>query len=1556
MKFLFMATCFLFVFLLSIWFPGCLSVGSDTISTGQSLLQNQTIISKEGKFELGFFSPGNSPNSYVGIWYKNVALRTVVWVANRNNPMIPSSGNSSYRLEMSNGSLHLYNNLEKVWMSVASGAIEAAILDTGNLVLRNASGIITWQSFDYPTDTWLPGVRIGFRWFSDMESRLVSWRNPEDPSFGDFSLGTERNGGSELFITRNNSKLWRSGILQGGSFASLSSHPTLLNSYNFSYVSNDDSVYVTYNVYNESVVSRLVLGNSGVMQRSVWSEADNEWVIYLSQPSDACETYAMCGPNAICNINSSPVCGCLDRFEPRDVRDWDLADFSKGCVRTRPVQCSTDQGNPGFRRYSGIRLPANPESLEIVRSGVCELVCADNCSCNAYAYGNGGGCLLFIGDMVDLVKLAIGSSGGDLYVRMDSTALAPVKEGKRNVLTLILAVTIPAAVLVSCFCLCYLRCRKLKKKGRIFVGCSVVEKNSYNELPIFSFSSISAATNDFSVTDKIGEGGFGPGELLNGQFVAVKRLSRKSGQGLEEFRNETELIAKLQHRNLVGILGCCVENDEKILVYEYMPNKSLDFFLFEPSKKEVLDWKRRVRIIEGIAQGLLYLHHYSRLRIVHRDLKASNILLDDEMNPKISDFGMARIFGGNELQANTERIVGTYGYMSPEYAMEGLFSVKSDVFAFGVLMLEIISGQKNTGFYGSAYLSLLGYAWNLWENERGLELVDPVIEIPSCAPLRYIQIGLLCVQESPADRPLMSDIVAMLNNEGTELAPPQHPAFTVGRTLVKASPGGEGKDGTCSANGFTTSTDTISVNRKLRDSETLISNGGKFKLGFFSPENSRYRYVGVMFNLPVTTVIWVANRETPLNDSSGTIQISVDGNLVILDGIKGVIWSSNSSSSSSSSTAVLLDTGNLVLRDSNSSSYLWESFNHASDSFVANLEIFTDSNKNVTNKLTSWRSASDPGPGNFTLAVNPVGIPECFVWKNGVVPHWRTGPWNGQVFVGIQTMSSVHKHGLDIVNSVSGTAYLSFTLSNSSLLVYYVMNSTGAWSTADTECDAYGKCGPFARCNNRDRPICTCFPGFEPKLLEEEWKMGNWTGNSTDGFLKMDSVKLPDRGIWYPTSDDCRGLCLINCSCIAYAYTAGIGCMIWTEDLIDVQKFAKGVTDLYIRLGYSELGNKKDQKAIIATTLVLGSIAVVVCSYFLWKLLLKYRDEGYSRESVLNHNLEELALFKFQLLLNATDQFDSNNMLGEGGFGPVYKGKLPNGQEIAVKRLARSSNQGLEELMNEVEVISKLQHRNLVKLIGCCVECEEKMLVYEYLPNGSLDAYLFDSRNEGFLDWKTRAMIIEGICRGLLYLHRDSRLTIIHRDLKASNILLDDELNPKISDFGMARIFRLKENQANTRRVVGTYGYMSPEYALHGIFSEKSDVYSFGVLLLEILSGKRNTSFYHEEQHLIEYVWKLWNEEKMVNLIDPTINGSGILESDIVRYANVGLLCVQDVAADRPNISTVLSMLGSEILELPCPKQPAFFGTQRSSETEYSRGNLSKCSRNEMSVTTVEGR
>ncbi|KAL7249468.1 hypothetical protein ACSBR1_011628 [Camellia fascicularis] len=355
-------------------------------------------------------------------------------------------------------------------------------------------------------------------------------------------------------------------------------------------------------------------------------------------------------------------------------------------------------------------------------------------------------------------------------------------------LILALAVSMTLAALVYCMWRRTLQKRAGEDLMLFDIGTSIGTSKSLIggkkevDLPLFSFASVSLATDNFSDTNKLGEGGFGPvykGKLLKEYEVAVKRLSRKSGQGLEELQNEAMLIVKLQHKNLVRLLGCCIERDEKILIYEYMPNKSLDFLLFDPIKHRTLNWELRANIIEGIAQGLLYLHQYSRLQIIHRDLKASNILLDKDMNPKISDFGTARIFGGNGSQA-TNRIVGTYGYMSPEYALDGLFSIKSDVFSFGVLLLEILSGKKNTGFYLTDSVNLLGYAWDLWKSGMGQNLKDPILgDTPSTHMLlRYINIGLLCVQESAADRPTMSSVVSMLSNELVLLPSPKQPAFS----------------------------------------------------------------------------------------------------------------------------------------------------------------------------------------------------------------------------------------------------------------------------------------------------------------------------------------------------------------------------------------------------------------------------------------------------------------------------------------------------------------------------------------------------------------------------------------------------------------------------------------------------------------------------------------------------------------------------------------------------------------------------------------------------------
>lgn len=369
-------------------------------------------------------------------------------------------------------------------------------------------------------------------------------------------------------------------------------------------------------------------------------------------------------------------------------------------------------------------------------------------------------------------------------------APAPSAAGKNNSSGKLLGIILPIMFVVVVIAIALFVCKKRKYRGiKLPHGTHMVEDFESIKSTLLSLSSLQVATSNFDENNKLGEGGFGvvyKGDL-SGQQVAVKRLSKGSGQGLEELKNELVLVAKLHHKNLVRLEGFCLEEGERLLVYEYMPNKSLDTILFDPEEKIRLDWRKRFNIIEGVARGLQYLHEESQKKIIHRDMKASNVLLDEDMNPKIGDFGLARLFGQDQTRDVTKHIVGTFGYMSPEYVMRGQFSTKSDVFSFGILVIEIITGRRNIGhyFFDEQNEDIISLVWRHWTEGTIVEMIDDSLgrNYSESEVLKCVNIGLLCLQHSPMDRPTMSDVMVMLNGDDTSSIPSAaRPTFFLDRS------------------------------------------------------------------------------------------------------------------------------------------------------------------------------------------------------------------------------------------------------------------------------------------------------------------------------------------------------------------------------------------------------------------------------------------------------------------------------------------------------------------------------------------------------------------------------------------------------------------------------------------------------------------------------------------------------------------------------------------------------------------------------------------------------
>ncbi|KAL2326112.1 hypothetical protein Fmac_025170 [Flemingia macrophylla] len=748
---------------------------TDSLKPGDTLNCTETakVVSQNGKYFLGFTTIGSE--TYLATWKINWD-DFWIWLSDRNQPLDPNSAVLSLN---HSGVLKIESkNVKPIILYYPPQPINnamATLLDTGNFVLQqlhpNGSTLsVLWQSFDYPIDTLIPTMKLGVNHKTGRTWSLVSYLvndgSHTNVTPGAFSLEWEPTVG-ELVIKRRGKVSWRSGKLRNNRFEHISeeSQRTL----NYTTLSNGDESSFSFTSTNDDVDVLWWIESSGVFKN--YSEIV---------------------------VNASKCYGF---------------NTSGGCQRWEDIPKCRNPDDVFQKIYGHLNFEYafNDPNASYVLSD-CQAMCWSNCSCTGYKlYGqNGTGCTFF--------PLAAyytpGNNGEEIYMLgnftqyIDKSTTKSQHSGKKKFIWI--SAIVATALLIIClsiFCLilkkreCTLQDKKrkgivTKQLSATCTGTSGIEEfeddlKHGNELKVFSYMSVMAATNEFSSENKLGQGGFGlvyKGILSTGQEVAIKRLSKTSTQGVLEFKNELKLICELQHMNLVQLLGYCIDQEERILLYEYMPNKSLDFYIFDCTRSKLLDWKMRFNIIEGIAQGLLYLHKYSRLKIIHRDLKASNILLDENMNPKISDFGMARIFTQQKDVANTIRVVGTYGYMSPEYAMDGIFSTKSDVYSFGVLLLEIISGRRNTSFYDKDHpLNLIGHAWELWNENEPLQLVDRSLN-ESFDPdevLRCIHVGLLCVEQYANDRPTMSDIISMLTNKNAMVSLPQQPAFYCKRDIYE---------------------------------------------------------------------------------------------------------------------------------------------------------------------------------------------------------------------------------------------------------------------------------------------------------------------------------------------------------------------------------------------------------------------------------------------------------------------------------------------------------------------------------------------------------------------------------------------------------------------------------------------------------------------------------------------------------------------------------------------------------------------------------------------------
>ncbi|KFK27437.1 hypothetical protein AALP_AA8G382200 [Arabis alpina] len=1248
----------------------------------------------------------------------------------------------------------------------------------------------------------------------------------------------------------------------------------------------------------------------------------------------------------------------------------------------------------------------------------------------------------------------------------------------------------------------------------------------------FSFRKLYRATKGFKENQLLGAGGFGKvykGILPSGTEIAVKRVYHDAEQGMKQYVAEIASMGRLRHKNLVQLLGYCRRKGELLLVYDYMPNGSLDDYLFTKNKLKDVTWSQRLHIIKGVASALLYLHEDWEQVVLHRDIKASNILLDANLNGRLGDFGLARFHDrGENLEAT--RVVGTIGYMAPELTAMGVATTWTDVYAFGAFILEVVCGRRPVDPDGPReQVILVKWVASCGRRDALTDTVDSKLRDFNAKEAKMLlKLGMICSQSNPENRPSMRQILQYLEGNVSvpefvfAIIPLQNPpsygqgmAFVVApttdlRKLYRATKGFK-ENQLLGAGGFG------KVYKGILPSGTEIA----VKRVYHDAEQGMKQYVaeiasmGRLRHKNLVQLLGYCRRKGELLLVYDYMPNgNLDDYLFAKDNLKDLTWSQrlNIIKGVASSLLYLHEEWEQVVlhRDIKSSNILLDAdLNGKLGDF--GLARFHDRGKNLEatrvvgtigymapeltamGVATTWTDVY--AFGAFILEVvcgrrpvDPDGPREQVILVKWVASCGRRDALTDTVDSTLRDFNSEEakvllKLGMlcsqsnpenrpsmrQILQYVEGNVSVPVLAQDRDQFVHY------DFSKADLHLDGMANTngGLLHLTNNITKSTSHAFHKVPMKFTSSSSSslsfstefvfaifplQGDGQGmafvvspttdlryaggatsdlglfnktndNKTENHIIAVELDTNDSSESFDKSGNHVGIDINSIVSVASAdasyfndtegknislrLASGRSILIWIDydgikKLLNVTLapvptpkpvspyFSRSIkpsvpllsrsinlseifnatmfvgfsgstgtvkSDQYI-LGWSFKKGGKAESLDISKILdppnrppppssppppspptsgshsskskliLVATIPSIAFLMMLGGILYLYKRKKYAE--VLEQWEQEYIphRYSFKNLYKATNGFKDNQVLGAGGFGKVYKGILPSGTEIAVKRVYHNAEQGMKQYVAEIASMGRLKHKNLVQLLGYCRRKGELLLVYDYMPNGSLDDYLFSKDKLKDLTWSQRLNIIKGVASSLLYLHEEWEQVVLHRDVKASNILLDADLNGRLGDFGLARFHDRGENLEATR-VVGTIGYMAPELTAMGVATTKTDVYAFGSFVLEVVCGRRPVDPERplEQMILLKWVASCGSRDTLLGTVDSKIEGNFKAE-EAKLLLRLGMLCSQSSPESRPSMREIIHYLEGSVIVPSITFDTAGFGMPNiSSET-----------------------